>query len=190
MTDVVQLKSWPCVSPTLTGISNVSNGVKITWNASSGATKYRVFRKTGNNGWSAYANVTGTSYTDTHAVSGTTYTYTVRALDSSGNYASWFDETGKTIKYISAPVLTGISNTSAGVKLTWNAPAGAVKYRVFRKYGSNGWSAYANVTGTSYTDTKAVSGTTYTYTVRCIDTNGNYISWFDETGKTITYQKQ
>ena len=174
-------------TPKLTGAESTKDGILVTWETVVGAEKYRVYRKTGSSGWMNMAETSSPNYTDKAVTYGTTYTYTVRCVDANGNYTSKFDEAGKTIQYLATPVLTGISNANGGVKLTWGKVTGAAKYRVFRKKGTSGWSAYANVTGTSYTDIYAVSGTTYTYTVRCIDANGNYASWFDEAGKTIRY---
>ncbi len=69
-----------------------TNGITVTWNAVSGATTYRVYRKTGSGGWTGLKDVTGTSYMDAAVVSGTTYTYTVKAYN--GSAWSGFDAKG------------------------------------------------------------------------------------------------
>ncbi|MCD7830537.1 MAG: S8 family serine peptidase, partial [Clostridiales bacterium] len=121
-------------TPSLTGISNTASGVKVTWKAVTGAAKYRVFRKTGSGSWTKIADTTSTSYTDTTVKSGTKYTYTVRCVNSAGtSYTSSYNSTGLSITFLSAPALSGISNTTSGVKVTWKAVTGAAKYRVFRK---------------------------------------------------------
>jgi len=74
-------------------ISNVTTGVKITWNKVSGAENYKVYRKTGSGSWVAIkSGVKGTSYTDTTAKSGTAYYYTVRAIK--GTYQSSYKSSG------------------------------------------------------------------------------------------------
>ena len=85
------------------------------------------------------------------------------------------------------PVLSGVSNVSGGVQVTWKASTGAEKYRIFRKTGSSGWAHLTDTTAIAYTDTTVISGTTYTYTVRCISSDGKtYTSAYDTTGKSIT----
>jgi hypothetical protein len=61
---------------TVTGTTNTS--VSLSWNAVSGAASYNVYR----NGTKVGAP-TSMSYTDTGLASGTTYSYTVAAVDSS-----------------------------------------------------------------------------------------------------------
>ncbi|GAA4990337.1 hypothetical protein GCM10025734_17130 [Kitasatospora paranensis] len=56
-------------------------GASLSWNAVPGATGYAVYR----NGTQANTSaVTGTTYTDSGLTAGTTYSYTVAALDSAG----------------------------------------------------------------------------------------------------------
>ena len=53
----------------------------------------------------------------------------------------------------------------------------AAGYRLYRKTVNTSWSRLADVTeGTSYTDTSAKKGNVYSYTLRCLDKNGNLIS--------------
>ena len=71
--------------------------------------------------------------------------------------------------------------------MKWNAVSGAEKYRVYRKTGTETWKKIGETTGTSFKDTKAEAGVPYTYTVRCITSDGaKYTSYFDTTGKTVT----
>ncbi|MCD8155691.1 MAG: serine hydrolase, partial [Clostridiales bacterium] len=178
-------------APVLSGVSNTVSGVKITWKAVTGAEKYRVYRKaSGDSSWTRVKTTSSVSYTDTSVKSGTTYTYTVRCVNSTGTaFTSSFDSTGKTILYLSAPVLTSVTNTTSGIKIKWSSVTGAVNYRVFRKTSaSSTWKGIANTTSTSYTDTSAKSGTTYLYTVRCINSDGtSYTSSYDSSGLSIRY---
>ena len=89
-------------APKITKAESVDGGVKISWNKSNGAEKYRVYYK-GSKGWTRLADTTSTSYTDNKVSSGKTYTYTVRCINSSANkFTSGYDSKGKTVKYISA----------------------------------------------------------------------------------------
>ena len=85
--------------PVLGKVANVSGGVRITWTKSSGAEKYRVFRKTGNGSWQKLGDTTSLNWTDKTVKSGITYKYTVRCISSNGrSYTSGYDNTGLSIK--------------------------------------------------------------------------------------------
>ena len=148
------------------------------------AKRYRVFRKTGTGSWTAIADTTETSFTDTAAVSGTKYSYTVRCVSADGStYVSGYNTTGKTVTYVAAPVITSVSSVSGGVKIQWAKSTGAAKYRVFRRTETGSWTKLGDVTGTSYTDKTAVAGTTYYYTVRCMNSTAKaYTSAYDPVG--------
>ena len=143
----------------------------------------------GKGGWSRFGSDAATnSFTDTAVKSGVPDTYTVRCLDSNGNTISDYNHTGWSHTFIGTPKITSLSSTSGGVKITWGKVNGAVKYRVFYK-GRNGWTRLGDTTSTSFTDSVVSNGSTYTYTVRCIDNNGNFVSGYDNTGKSIKYVK-
>ena len=174
-------------TPKITKAESVNGGVKISWNKSNGAEKYRVYYK-GSKGWTRLADTTSTSYTDSKVSSGKTYTYTVRCINSSATkFTSGYDSKGKTVKYISAPKITKAESINGGVKISWNKSNGAEKYRVYYK-GSKGWTRLADTTSTSYTDSKVSSGKTYTYTVRCINSSATkFTSGYDSKGKSVKY---
>lgn len=175
-------------APAVSKVANAVGGVTVTWSKVAGADKYRVFRKT-TGGWSKLADTTAVTYTDKTAKSGTAYSYTVRCISADGkSFVSGYDTTGKKITYIAAPAVSKVANAVGGVTVTWGKIAGAAKYRVFRKLGSGSWSKLADTTALTYTDKKAVSGKTYSYTVRCITANGkSFTSACNTTGKSITY---
>ncbi|MGY1810952.1 PKD domain-containing protein [Blastococcus sp. SYSU D00669] len=73
--------------PTPTGLAvsgtPTASQVGLSWNTSTGATGYRVYRN-GSATPLTPAPVTGTTYTDTTVGGGTTYSYTVSAVDGTG----------------------------------------------------------------------------------------------------------
>jgi fibronectin type 3 domain-containing protein len=128
---------------------------------------YCVFRKNGSGEYIPLATVSTTTYVDTMAQSGVTYTYSVRcvAAGDGESYASGY-ATGKNITYLAQP--SNLKASSAGynsVKVTWSKVSGATAYVVYRKNGSS-WKSLKKVTTNSYTDTGLTTGTSYTYTVR------------------------
>ena len=174
-------------APKITKAESINGGVKISWNKSNGAEKYRVYYK-GSKGWTRLADTTSTSYTDSKVSSGKTYTYTVRCINSSATkFTSGYDSKGTTVKYISAPKITKAESINGGVKISWNKSNGAEKYRVYYK-GSKGWTRLADTTSTAYTDKAVSSGKNYTYTVRCISADAKkFTSGYNSTGKSIKY---
>ena len=179
------LKEAAFGAPVLKGAGAGTNGITVTWNAVTGATSYRVYRKSGSGGWTAVKDVTATSYTDTAVTGGVTYTYTVKAYD--GSKWSGFDAKGVTATaqaVFGAPVLKSATADTNGITVTWNAVSGATSYRVYRKTGSGGWTALKDVTGVSFTDSAVTGGTTYTYTVKAY--NGSSWSGFDAKGVSAT----
>ena len=178
-------------APVLKSTSNTSSGVTVNWEKSAGAVKYRVYRKSGDSGWSKIADVGDvSSYTDKKAAAGTTYKYTVRCLSEDGSSTiSSYDSNGIEATYIAPPVLVSATSTSEGVTVEWEASAGAVNYRVFRKVSGGSWSRVGDTTDTTFTDTTGTLGTTYLYTVRCVTADGkSYTSAYDSKGLSALYE--
>ncbi len=98
--DKTGLKIYYLATPSLKSATSTKAGVKLQWNKISGASGYKIYRKTGNNPWGeAIATVKGNSvvtYVDKTAKKGVTYTYTVRAYN--GNTKSGYIPEGKTVK--------------------------------------------------------------------------------------------
>ena len=172
--------------PFINSITPHIKGLNIKWTGSNGVYGYRVFRKNGKS-WKTLTTTTSTSYIDTTVVSGNEYTYTVRGVDKNGNYITDYEKLGDTAAYVAAPKISAVTNTTAGAKLAWSKSNGAAKYRVFVKSGTSGWKKLADTASTSYTHTKAASGTKYTYTVRALDMSGSYASAYDTAGVANVY---
>ena len=163
-------------APTINKIENTATGSKISWGKCSGASKYRVYYLK-NKSWKALGTTASTSYTHNKPVNGTTYTYTVRCLDSKGKFVSGYDKNGTRNTFIAPPAISKVSKAGNGNLVKWKSVPKAAGYRLYRKTVNTSWSRLADVTeGTSYTDTTAKKGNVYSYTLRCLDKNGNLIS--------------
>ena len=160
------------------GNSSTSGKPMLTWNAVSGATSYKVYRATSQNGtYSLLGTVTTTSYTNTGAKEGTTYYYKVKAVNGADESAYSNIVSGQAkvqAQKPSAPVVKiGNSASSGKPQLTWNAVSGATSYKVYRATSQNGtYSLLGTVTTTSYTNTGAKAGTTYWYKVKAVNSAG------------------
>ena len=177
-------------TPEMSSAANIEAGVRITWTAVDGAELYRVYRKAAGGSWTTLGDVTGTTYEDTTTESGTKYTYTVRGVYMLGSRrcAGDYDRTGISILCLGSPSIETMTSTGNGLRLTWQAVAGAEKYRVYRKTEGGNWVALGDVPATNCTDRSAQSGVTYTYTLRCYGTdNGTTVMSDCRAGKTTTY---
>ena len=165
----------PPAAPTVTMTYSDSGKPKLTWNAVSGATSYRVFRsESRGTGYSLLGTTTATSYVNTGAAVGKTYYYRVKAVNSVGTsgYSNIVSGKAKTAAP-AAPSVTAGNSSTGKPKLTWNAVSGAVKYEVYRSTRQNsGYSLLGTTTSTSYVNTGASTGTTYYYRVKAVNRNG------------------
>ena len=167
----------PSVPQNLRLVARTTGSISMAWDASTdnvGVTGYSVFR-----GTAMAAFVTGTSYTDTGLAPGTTYVYTVTAVDAALNYS------GASLPLIAATEalaqdttppsvpqnLRLVTRTSSTVGIAWDASTdnvGVAGYLVYR----DGVVVHTGA-GTSYTDTGLSPGSTYTYRVSAYDAAGN-----------------
>lgn len=175
-------------TPQITSLKNTTGGVKLQWNKVDGAYGYRLYYRPASGGWKRFKDTTATSFTDSGVVPNKTETYTIRCIDKNGNTVSGFNSKGWSKKYTPvAPTISKLENTSGGIKLTWNKIAGVYGYRLYYRPASGGWKRFKDTTATTYTDAAVKSGRTETYTIRCIDKNGNTVSGYNSKGWSKKY---
>ena len=132
-----------------------NKNVVVSWNASTGAESYNIYRDGEKAG-----TVSTTSFTDSSVNPGQTYTYTVEAVK--GEFTSE--------KSNGATVTTGIANvtnvtatekSSSEVVLTWTEVEGAKYYKIF-----DGEKIIDTVENTSCTVSGLTGNTSYTFEVQ------------------------
>ena len=146
--------------------------VTVSWNATTGAEGYTVYRGTTSNSDAAQVILSTSDVTidDTTAAPGTLYFYWVTATNAVSESAKSAVETG--FRSIAAP--TGVSATTtsgtAAVTVSWTPVDGAVYYRVYR--GTRTGSDYAveidTTTETTYADESGAADKTYYYSVKAV----------------------
>ena len=121
--------------------------------------------------------VVSTTYNDTTASAGTTYYYTVQAVNGSGSGVASGEVSALT--YPAAPTGLGAATVSATqIDLSWTAPSGTVSgYNVYRGT-SPGVEGSSPINGTlvataMYNDTTASAGTMYYYIVEAVNDSGS-----------------
>ena len=149
-----------------------SNSLKLTWEDTNKYEQgYKISRKVGNGEWQnniATVGVNINTWTDTNAPIGNTYTYSVCAY--SGSFQSNTAEITEEF-VLSAPIeLTITPQSATSIKLNWTDTNQFEQgYKISRKVGDGEWKediASAEANSTSWIDTSAPYGTTYTYRVK------------------------
>lgn len=194
--DGISVKILPSTPSLKSLVSPTYTKLTLTWGSVSGATGYRIYRKTSSSAsWSTLATVKGTTtYTDTNLTCGKTYIYTVRAYRTVNDKTYWSGYKTNGISAMCKPKtptlksIIGISETSA--RITYEEVSGANGYYIYRKTGRSSWSKIATVKAkdiTYYDDKNCKVGNSYTYTVRAFrNVNGSpVLSAYDTKGLTV-----
>ncbi|EIR7349939.1 TPA: lytic polysaccharide monooxygenase [Listeria innocua] len=167
----------PTEPTNLTGTTTAKK-VSLTWTASKdnvGIKGYEILRDGKVIGESQVA-----AYEDTTVKDNTTYTYTVRAKDFSGNTSSLSNSAKLTTKEApavdnEAPTapkgLMSHAQTDTTIALCWQASTDNVEVKNYELYRNN--TKIATTTSTMFEDTKLASDTSYSYKVYAVDTSGN-----------------
>src|SRR6266852_6389682 len=166
-------------------VASAGNGsVSLSWtapasNGGAPVTSYNVLRSTTSGAETALSSgVTGTTYTDSSALNGTTYFYKVAAVNSAGPGPASNEASATPATVPSAPQNLVASAGNGSVSLSWTAPASnggapVTSYNVLRSTTSGAETALSSgVTGTTYTDSSALNGTTYFYKVTAVNSAG------------------
>ena len=148
--------------------------VALAWNASSGATSYRLKRATTSGGpYTLVASPTSTSLTDTGLTNGTTYFYVVSAVNSGGESPDSPQVSAR--PQATAPAaptrLSASSNRPRFIALTWtqSATPGITQNRIYRGTSGGPYSPLATISPTtSYKDSGLSKGASFCYVVTAL----------------------
>jgi len=176
--DMFYPNDLPTTKPsTPASVSTVSGNtqVSLTWKDSTGAVSYNVYRavppsapvqvKTG---------ITKPSYQDTGLTNGTTYSYTVTALNAAGESDPSTPVNGTPLVPPAPPINFIVAGTANGaITLSWTASVGATAYNVYRSTVAGGETRLpGSVNATTFTDSGLTNGTTYFYLVKAVNSAG------------------
>jgi len=156
----------------LTGSFSQSTNITLNWLPVSGAVGYLISRATNASGpFTFLQSITETVYTDYGLNPGGTYYYQVTAVNAAGVSAN---ASGLVNGLQAAPTSLSAYGTNAQIILTWPATPGATSYTLMSGTGSGNetTTVVAGYTGTTYTNSGLVNGTTYYYVVTATGSGG------------------
>ncbi len=146
-----------------------AGSVPLTWDAMPDAASYLVRRATASTGpfTTLASGLTTPAFTDTTAVSGTTYFYVVAAVGPGGTSGDSGQLQATPAVLPAAPTGLAASTVYRFARLTWTAVPWAASYTVKRGSTSTGpfTTIATGLTDTSFEDTTSVHGVTYHYVV-------------------------
>jgi predicted phage tail protein len=163
-----------------------NQAVQLSWtapasNGGAAVTSYNIYRSTtagGEGNTPVATGVTATNFVDSPLTNGTTYYYTVAAVNAVAT-GPQSNEANATPHAIAPSVPLGLtaSGGNGSVNLSWNVPASdggspITSYNIYRSTtpGGEGNTPIATgVTATNYTDLPLNNGTTYYYTVAAVN---------------------
>jgi fibronectin type 3 domain-containing protein len=161
-------------APGVTGFGSTAGDshVDLQWSGSLTTTSYRIYRDTlGGVGGAAAFVVTGTSFTDSGLINGTTYYYAIAPINVSSENPGSRAETFATPKAVSsteapAGAVSNLTPTAGNgsVHLDWSPVSNATTYDIFRNSTKVGSSATSN-----YSDGGLTNGTQFFYQVRAVN---------------------
>jgi rhamnogalacturonan endolyase len=168
----VPLPAPPASAPgSLSGIFD-STSVILNWSAVPGAVGYIIRHATSSSGPFIYVqNVTETTYTDTGLSTSQTYYYQISAVNAAGVSGS---SSATVVPPPIAPISLSAFPGNAQVVLSWTPVGGVTGYYLFigTSSGEETNLVAGNISGTSYTNTGLVNGTTYYYVVASTNASG------------------
>lgn len=137
----------------------------ISWSAISGTNvKYKVWR-----GSTYIGEQTATTYVDSTAGAGTSYTYKVTAIGTNAFDSDQASISTSNNAQLATPTGLIATYTLDSTTISWDAVKSATSYRVYRGTSSGFTPSSSNLvstqTGTSYVDDGAGKATSYTYKV-------------------------
>lgn len=167
--------------PTVSAMGTNYKSVKVSWNKISGASNYRIWRATSENGdYELLKQVEGgntRSYTDTTCTLGKQYWYRVYARGTAANGKPIRSTGSKPVAakaVLPAPSFSVTSVDYRTNKVSWKKVSGASGYRIYRATSKNGkYSKVKTITSsstTSWNNTGLKAGKAYYYKIRAYRT--------------------
>ena len=178
----IPLGNAPKAPSNLNATSISASVIKLTWtDNSTDETSFKIYRKKDSGSWKLIATkgtnaVSHTNWTATGNTTTTTYSYYVKACNSSGCSPS----TKWAVVPYKPTTLTATASLSNQIDLSWiDTSNNETGFQIYKKTGNcssiNSWIEITTIGPniTSYSDTGLTSGTTYSYKERAYKESSN-----------------
>jgi chitodextrinase len=180
----------PSAPGTLSATAVSTSQINLSWGAATdnvGVTSYLVERcqSAGCSNFTQITTTTGTTFNNTGLTAATSYSYRVRATDAANNPGPFSNVASATTQAApdttppSAPgTLTVTAVSTSRIDLSWGAATdnvGVTGYLVERcqNAGCSNFAQITTTTGTTFSNTGLLTGTSYSYRVRATDAANN-----------------
>lgn len=182
-----------CFIGSVAVVSAAEQPLKLTFNQSQGGIKiytngvtnssrwYRFYVKTSKNGsWQRFTEVRANNTFYSTNTGGKTYYFTARPVDNNGKFLA--DYRTYSCYYCNTPGSLKAEQTNRGIKITWDKCYGVTKYRVYWKTSDGGWARQGDTYDNYFVDTRPKNDWTNVYTVRGLDSDGDWCTGFKTNG--------
>lgn len=178
---VVPMEAAEFTAPSnLTAVAVSLSQINLTWtDNSNNESGFKIERMDGSNGYTEIAVVDNvTAFSDTGLAPNTTYTYRVRAYNSSGDsdYSNEYSATTTGVVPAAPSYLTATAVSSSRIDLTWNDNSSNESgFKIERKKAGENYTQITTVgaNATSYNDTGLADNTKHYYRVLAYNSSGN-----------------
>ncbi|MSR34423.1 MAG: hypothetical protein EXS12_06455 [Phycisphaerales bacterium] len=145
-----------------------TNKIFVSWSAVAAAEGYLVFRNGAATPIATLAGNSNTSFVDTSAIVGNVYTYSVTTQGLDVVSLASVADTG--VRAVAASIVQGVSATNGTyidkIVVTWQASLASIGYQVYRSGFAGPIGTVMGNSSTSFSDTTASIGVSYTYYVK------------------------
>ena len=144
---------------------SLTSEVAVNWSPVMGATGYRIMRSEGSGAAVEVGTTSDTAFSDSTAVPGLLYGYSIYALNASGPSLPSASDSGWRRLAPPANVVASDGAPTGDVKVEWSPSWGATSYKVFRAPISDVPVQLGQVATTDFADSTGTPNQTYRYSV-------------------------
>ncbi len=176
----------------ITGVKTSSvkeTSVKVSWKASSDASKYVVYKSTNGKTWTKVDTTAKTALTVKGLETGTKYYFKVLGYNSKSKlYSEEFSKVSATTLVGKVDSLKATSRKKTSITLSWAAEAGANGYIVYTSTDGKKWTKSGTVSATTFTVSGLKANTNYQFKVRAYQkiSSGKYYGTYSNVLKART----
>lgn len=180
-------------NPVLKSVKLMDSFIGLSWDSVQGAAAYRIYIKGGSFTSWTWVLDSDLNYVDINTEwieleSNTAYSFTVRCVNGlrGERLLSGYDTKGLTLTYYDTPEIFWMVCKTEGIELYWSEVEGAAAYRLF-EWADGSWKKLTDTEYSAIRVTGVRPPAIFRFTVRGLDSDGNYITPYDSFGREVVY---